>query len=87
MTDRGYRSTKFVLLGGMLLYWIAGNMFFSEIHETDFHAAIAGAMVSLFASMLFLISFVCLITYHHIRILYKKIHDLEGEETPPNETK
>lgn len=82
MTDRGYRSTKFVLLGGMLLYWIAGNMFFTEMHETDFHAAIAGAMVSLFASMLFLISFMCLITHHHIRILYKKIMISKEEETP-----
>lgn len=70
-----YRIAKFVLLAGAVLYWVLGNSLFSDLHETDFHTAIGGAMVCLFASTWFLIGFACLVVCHHIRILYEKIDD------------
>ena len=75
-----YRIAKIVMLGGAFLYGIVGNMIFSDLHETDFHAAIACAMVCLFASVFFLICYVCLVTYDHIKILYKEIDELNGVE-------
>ena len=72
-----YRIAKIVMLGGAFVYGIVANLIFSELHETDFHVAITASMVCLFASMSFLIGYVSLITYHHIKILYEKIEDMD----------
>ena len=75
-----YKTAKIVLLGGALVYYLVGNLIFSELHESDFNAAVMCAGVCLFGSVLFLIGYMALITHHHIKILYEKIDEINGEE-------